>query len=111
MLEVIRSEYMLTAYSKGLTERRAILVHALKNALIPVMTVTGMEVTWMLGGSFIVESIFSLPGLGRATVEAIYERDYVVLQGCLLVYSLIVVVVSIGVDVLYAWLDPRIRYE
>ena len=111
MLEVIRSEYMLTAYSKGLTERRAILVHALKNALIPVMTVTGMEVTWMLGGSFIVESIFSLPGLGRATVEAIYERDYVVLQGCLLVYSLIVVGVSIGIDVLYAWLDPRIRYE
>jgi peptide/nickel transport system permease protein len=111
MLEVIRSDYMVTAYSKGLTERRAILVHALKNAIIPVITVTGLEVTWMLGGSFIIETIFSLPGLGRATVEAIYERDFTVLQGCLLVYSAVVVGTSIGIDVVYAWLDPRIRYD
>jgi peptide/nickel transport system permease protein len=111
MLEVIRSEYMVTAYSKGLTERRTILGHALKNAIIPVVTVTGLEVTWMLGGSFIIETIFSLPGLGRATVEAIYERDFTVLQGCLLVYSTVVIGISLGVDVVYSWLDPRIRYD
>lgn len=111
MLEEIRSDYMLTAYSKGLGERRAILGHALKNAIIPVVTVTGLEITWMLGGSFIIETIFSLPGLGRATVQAIYQRDYTVLQGCLLVYSLVVVVISVGIDVIYAALDPRIRYD
>jgi peptide/nickel transport system permease protein len=111
MLEVIRSDYMMTAYSKGVTERRAVVIHALKNALIPVVTVGGLQITWMLGGSFIIESIFSLPGLGIATVGAIFKRDYTVLQGCVLVYSLAVVVVSIGVDLAYAWLDPRIRYE
>ncbi len=111
MLEVIRSDYMVTAYSKGLTERRAILVHALKNAIIPVVTVTGLELTYLLGGSFIIESIFSLPGLGRATVQAIYQRDYTVLQTCLLVYSSMVVIISIGVDFIYAWLDPRIRFD
>lgn len=111
MLEVIRSDYMMTAYSKGLTERRAILVHALKNAIIPVVTVTGLELTYLLGGSFIIESIFSLPGLGRATVQAIYQRDYTVLQTCLLVYSSMVVIISIGVDFIYAWLDPRIRFD
>jgi peptide/nickel transport system permease protein len=111
MLEVIRSDYMVTAYSKGLAERRAILVHGLKNALIPVITVTGLEVTYLLGGSFIIESIFSLPGLGRATVQAIYERDYTVLQACLLTYSFMVVVISIGVDFVYSWLDPRIRFD
>jgi peptide/nickel transport system permease protein len=111
MLEVIRSEYMLTAYSKGLSERRVIVVHALKNALIPVATVTGLQVTWMLGGSFIIETVFSLPGLGKATVEAIFGRDYTMLQGCLLVYSFAVVAISLLIDVLYAWLDPRIRYE
>lgn len=111
MLEVIRSDYMVTAYSKGLAERRAILVHGLKNALIPVITVTGLEVTYLLGGSFIIESIFSLPGLGRATVQAIYERDYTVLQACLLTYSSIVVIISIGVDFVYSWLDPRIRLD
>jgi peptide/nickel transport system permease protein len=111
MLEVIRSDYMLTAYSKGLTERRVVLVHALKNAIVPVVTVTGLEMTWMLGGAFIVETIFSLPGLGRSTVQAIYERDYTVLQGCLLVFSLVVVVMSVLVDLVYATLDPRIRYE
>jgi peptide/nickel transport system permease protein len=111
MLEVIRSDYMVTAYSKGLAERRAILVHGLKNALIPVITVTGLEVTYLLGGSFIIESIFSLPGLGRATVQAIYERDYTVLQACLITYSFMVVVISIGVDFVYSWLDPRIRFD
>ena len=110
MLEVIYSDYMTTAYAKGLTERRAVLVHAMKNALLPVVTVAGLEITSMLGGSFIIESIFSLPGLGRATVQAILQRDYTVLQGSVLVYSLVVVIVNIGIDLVYAWLDPRIRY-
>ncbi len=111
MLEVIRSDYMVTAYSKGLSERAAIAVHALKNALIPVVTVSGLEITWMLGGSFIIETIFSLPGLGRATIQSIYQRDYTVLQACLLVYAFMVVLISLGIDVLYAWLDPRIHYD
>jgi peptide/nickel transport system permease protein len=111
MLEVIRSDYMRTAYSKGLAERAAVVRHALKNAFIPVVTITGLEITWMLGGSFIIETIFSLPGLGRATVQSIYQRDYTVLQACLLVYSLIVVAVSLIIDLSYAWLDPRIRYD
>jgi len=111
MLEVIRSEYMTTAYSKGLKEQTVILVHALRNALIPVVTVTGLEMTYLLGGSFIIETIFGLPGLGRATVQSIGMRDFTVLQGCLLVYSILVVVVSLTGDVIYAWLDPRIRYD
>jgi len=111
MLEVIRSDYMVTAYSKGVRERRAILYHALKNAIIPVVTVTGLEVTWLLGGSFVIETIFSLPGLGRVTVQSIYERDYPVLQGCLLIYALLVVTISISIDLVYGWLDPRIRYD
>lgn len=111
MLEVIRSDYMVTAYSKGVRERRAIVLHALKNSLIPVVTMSGMNFTYLLGGSFIIETIFSLPGLGRITLEAIYERDYILLQGCLLVYATIVVLVNIFLDVVYAWLDPRIRLE
>ncbi|MBN1317429.1 MAG: ABC transporter permease [Anaerolineales bacterium] len=111
LLEVIRSDYMRTAFAKGLSERMAVMGHALKNALIPVVTVTGMEITWMLGGSFIIETIFSLPGLGRATVQSIYQRDFTVLQACLLVYSTLVVGISFLVDLAYVLLDPRIRYD
>jgi peptide/nickel transport system permease protein len=111
MLEVINSPYIVTAYSKGLRERQVIMVHALKNALIPVVTVGALEISWMLGGSFIIETIFSLPGLGRATVQAIYDRDFVVLQGCLLVFGAVVVGMSTGADLLYGWLDPRIRRD
>ena len=111
MLEEIRSEYVVTAYSKGLGELRVVLVHALRNALIPVVTVIGLGLAWMLGGSFIIETIFSLPGLGQATIHAIYQRDFTVLQGCLLVYSLAVVGASLAVDLIYAALDPRIRYD
>jgi peptide/nickel transport system permease protein len=110
MLEVIRADYMRTAYSKGLNERRAILVHALKNAMIPVVTAGGLDIAWMLGGSFIVETVFSLPGLGRGTVIAIYDRDYTLLQGCLLVYSVVVVLITFITDLSYAYLDPRIHY-
>jgi peptide/nickel transport system permease protein len=111
LLEVVNSDYMLTAYSKGLRERRAVVVHGLKNALIPVVTVGGLEVAWMLGGSFILETIFSLPGLGRATIKAIFDRDFTMLQGSLLVYSGIVIGLSIAIDLLYVYLDPRIRLE
>jgi peptide/nickel transport system permease protein len=111
LLEVVNSDYIRTAYSKGLGERRTIIVHGLKNALIPVVTVGGLEVAWMLGGSFILETIFSLPGLGRATIKAIFDRDFTMLQGSLLVYSGIVIGLSIAVDLLYVYLDPRIRLE
>jgi ABC-type dipeptide/oligopeptide/nickel transport system permease component len=111
MLEVVHSPYMVTAYAKGLRERRAVVVHALKNALIPVVTVSGLEISWMLAGSFIIETIFSLPGMGRATVEAIWDRDFTVVQGSVLVYGLAVVLISIVVDLTYGWLDPRIRCD
>lgn len=111
MLEILNSPYIVTAYSKGLRERQVVVVHALKNALIPVVSVGALEVSWVLGGSFILETIFSLPGLGRATVQAIYDRDFVVLQGCLLVYGVVVVGVSTAADLIYGWLDPRIRRD
>ncbi|MBN1317135.1 MAG: ABC transporter permease [Anaerolineales bacterium] len=110
MLEVIHSGYITTAHSKGLNERKVILGHALKNAIIPVITVLGLEFTWMLGGSFVIETIFTLPGLGRLIVNAIRMRDFTVLQGGLLVYSLLVAAISLLIDLAYAWLDPRIRY-
>jgi len=111
MLEVIRSDYIVTAYSKGAREMRVIFQHALKNAFIPVVTMSSLDFTYLLGGSFIIETIFSLPGLGRATLESIYERDFILLQGCLLVYAIMVVLVNILLDLVYVWLDPRIRLE
>ena len=111
MLEVIRSDFIVTAYSKGARESRVIFQHALKNAFIPVVTMSSLDFTYLLGGSFIIETIFSLPGLGRATLESIYERDFILLQGCLLVYAIMVVLVNILLDLVYVWLDPRIRLE
>jgi len=111
MLEVVREDYIRTAYSKGLTERIVVLRHALKNALIPVITVIGLNVPVVVGGSVIIEQIFALPGMGRLAIEAAFIRDYPVIVGVTLVFSLFVLVIILITDLSYALLDPRIRYS
>jgi peptide/nickel transport system permease protein len=110
LLEVLRQDYVRTAWAKGLAERRVVLKHSLKNALIPVVTVLGIQVAQILSGTVIFESIFGLPGMGRFLFDAITERDYPVIQGINLVVVSTVVMVNLLVDVTYAWLDPRIRF-
>ena len=110
LLEVLRQDYVRTAWSKGLGERVVVLKHALKNALIPVVTVLGIQIAQVLSGTVIFETIFGLPGMGRFLFDAITERDYPVIQGINLVVVTTVVTVNLLVDVVYAYLDPRIRY-
>lgn len=110
LLEVLRQDYMRTAYSKGLTERTVLIRHGLKNALIPVVTIMGLQFASLLGGTVIVESIFTIPGLGRLTIDAIQTRDYPVLQGVVVVFAIVLLVINLAIDLLYAWLDPRIHF-
>jgi peptide/nickel transport system permease protein len=110
LLEVLRQDYVRTAWSKGLRERVVVLKHSLKNALIPVITVLGIQVAQILGGTVIFETIFGLPGIGRFLFDAINQRDYPVIQGVNLLIVTVVVVTNLAVDALYALLDPRIRY-
>lgn len=111
MLEVLRQEYVRAARAKGLAQRVVIWRHGLRNALIPVVTVAGIQFGHLLGGSVIVETIFGWPGVGRLAVNAIWKRDLPVIQGTVLIFTLLFVLVNLAVDVLYACLDPRIRYE
>ena len=111
MLEVVREDYIRTAYAKGLTERVVIFRHAVKNALIPVVTVIGLNVPVVIGGSIIIEQIFGLPGMGRLAVEAAFIRDYPTIIGVTLVYSFVVLLIILITDLSYAFLDPRIRYK
>lgn len=111
MLEVLNEDYVRTARSKGLANRRIINKHALRNALIPVITLIGVEMGYLLGGAFIVEQIFALPGLGRLTINAVSQREYALVQGASLFIALNIVVVNLLVDLLYATLDPRISYD
>ncbi len=110
MLEVLGQDYMRTARSKGLGERVVINRHALRNALIPVVTITGVELGYLLGGTVIIEEIFSLPGIGRLVYNAITQRDYALVQGVALFVALNFVVVNLVVDVIYTAIDPRISY-
>ena len=110
MLEVLRQDYIRTAWAKGLRERAVILRHALKNALIPVITIVGLQVGVAIGGTLILETIFNMPGMGRFFIGAIFQRDYPSVQATVLVLAIVVVFVNIVVDLSYAWLDPRIRY-
>ena len=110
MLEIINKEYVTTARSKGLTDPKINYVHALKNALLPVVTVIGLQSGYLLGGSVITESVFAWPGLGRYIVEAIKLRDYAAVQGSLLFFALTFAFVNLIVDLLYAVLNPRVRY-
>ncbi len=111
MLEVLRQDYIRTAWSKGLKERAVILRHALKNAMIPVITVVGGQVPILIGGSVIMEQIFVLPGIGRYMLDAIGQRDYSIISGVNLMMATVLLVVILLVDLSYAWLDPRIRYR
>jgi peptide/nickel transport system permease protein len=110
MLEVIRQDYIRTAWSKGLSERIVIAKHALKNSLIPVVTLMGMGIGLVFGGSVLVETVFAIPGIGRLLVSSIFAQDYTVIQSGTLVISLVIVLSNLLVDILYGWLDPRIRY-
>lgn len=110
MLEVIRQDYVRTARSKGLHERIVISRHAVRNALIPVVTVVGLQIGYLLGGDVLVEIVFSYPGIGLAMVNGILARDFPLVQGAILLVATSYVVVNLVVDILYAYLDPRIRY-
>ena len=111
MLEVLRQDYIRTAWSKGLKERVVVIGHAVKNALIPVVTIVGAELPVLVGGAVIMEQIFSLPGMGRLMVEALQRRDYTVVSGVNLVIAAAVVISNLLVDISYAYLDPRVRYR
>jgi peptide/nickel transport system permease protein len=110
MLDVMRQEYIRTARAKGLAERIVLVSHALKNAMIPVVTVAGLQIGYLLGGTVVVEEVFSLPGIGRLVLSAIYQRDYPTVQGATLLIAVMVMGVNLVVDAIYAFLDPRIRY-
>lgn len=111
MLEILGEDYIRTARAKGLRERAVVLKHGMRNALIPVVTLIGVEMGYLLGGAFIVEQLFSLPGIGRLTVNAISQREYAVVQGMTLFIALIFLVINLAVDIVYAAIDPRISYD
>jgi len=110
LLEVLRQDYVRTAWAKGLRERVVVLKHSLKNAIIPVVTVLGLQVAQIAGGAVIIETIFGLPGMGQFLVDAIVQRDYPVIQGINLLIVIVIVMVNLLVDLTYAAIDPRIRY-
>jgi len=111
MLEEIRQDYVRTARAKGLNERIVLFGHALRNGLIPVITVFGLQAGMLLAGAMITETIFSWPGLGRLTIQAISARDYPLIQGCILAISLTYIFINLATDLLYSVVDPRIRYD
>ncbi len=111
MLDVLRSEYIRTAAAKGLAARALVLKHALKNALIPVVTVAGLQVGILLGGTVVVEEVFTLPGVGRLVLWSIYQRDYPLTQSTILFIAVMFMTINLVVDLLYGYLDPRIRYS
>jgi peptide/nickel transport system permease protein len=110
MLEVLSQDYIRTARSKGLSPSPILFVHALKNAAVPIVTVIGLGVAFLIGGAVVTETVFAIPGLGRLVVDAILKRDYPVIQGTVLLFSFAYVLVNLGIDLLYTVFDPRIRY-
>jgi ABC-type dipeptide/oligopeptide/nickel transport system permease component len=111
MLEIIRQDFIRTAWAKGLAERLVINRHALKNALIPVVTIIGLQVGYLLGGDILVETVFSYPGIGLAMVNGILARDFPLVQGAILLVASSYVLINLTVDIAYAYIDPRIHYE
>lgn len=109
MIEVINEDYIRTAHAKGLAEGQVVRRHALKNALIPVITIIGLEIGVYLGGSIVTETVFSWPGLGRAMMDAIYAHDYPIVQGAVLIYAFLIVIVNLIVDLTYLIIDPRLK--
>jgi len=111
MLEVLRQDYIRTAWSKGLKERVVVIRHALKNALIPIVTIMGYQIPILIGGTVIIENIFQLPGMGQLTIYAATQRDYTEISSLLLLFTLLIMMVNLFVDVTYAFLDPRVHYR
>ena len=111
MLEVLRQDYIRTAWSKGLRERVVVIRHAIKNALIPVVTLIGLQLPILVGGAVIMENIFNLPGLGRLMLTALNSRDYPVISGINLFFAAMVVAINLVIDLIYGYLDPRVRYR
>ena len=111
MLEVLRQDYIRTAWSKGLRERVVVSRHALKNAFIPVITLIGLEIPVLVGGTIIIEQIFALPGIGLLTLDALSRRDYTVVSGLNLMVAVAILFINLAVDLTYGWFDPRVRYE
>jgi peptide/nickel transport system permease protein len=110
MMEVLSQDYVRTARAKGVGRRDVLYIHALKNAAVPIVTIIGIGFAALIGGAVVTESVFALPGIGRLTVDAILQRDYPVIQGVVLVFSVVYVLVNLVVDLLYTFFDPRIRY-
>ena len=111
MLEVLRQDYVRTARAKGLPNYLVVGKHALANAMIPIVTVIGIIVSLLISGSVVTETVFSIPGVGQLLTSAILNRDYPMIQGALLFVTMIVVGINIAMDIVYAWLDPRVRYD
>lgn len=111
LLQVIREDYIRTARAKGLQERVVVIVHALKNSLIPVVTVLGPLLAIVVTGTFVIEQIFGIPGMGKHFITSIGNRDYTLITGVSLIFVVILVLANLAVDIVYAWLDPRIRFD
>jgi peptide/nickel transport system permease protein len=111
MLEVLRQDYIRTAWSKGLNERVVVLRHALKNALLPIITIIGSQVSLLIGGSVIIENIFQLPGMGQLFINAIGQRDYTLVESIVLLYAVAIVIINLLTDLTYGMLDPRVHYN
>ena len=109
-MEVLQSDYIRYARAKGLSSSRVYFLHALKNAAVPIVTIIGIGIALLIGGAVVTESVFAIPGLGRLTVDAILRRDYPVIQGVVLMFSLVYVLVNLIIDLTYTIVDPRIRY-
>ena len=111
MLEVFREDYIRTARSKGLSERVVITRHALKNASLPVLTISGWQVGRLVAGTVVIEKIFLVPGMGKLLIDSIFARDFTMIQAIVLVVAVLVMLINLFVDLMYGWLDPRIRFE
>jgi len=110
MLEVLEEDYIRTARAKGQTESRVLISHALKNASIPIVTIIGIGIALLIGGVVVTESVYNIPGLGRLVVDAILKRDYPIIQGLILMFSFVYIIINLVIDIVYTILDPRIRY-
>jgi peptide/nickel transport system permease protein len=111
MLEIVRQDYIRTAWSKGLKESAVVLKHALKNALIPVVTLLGINLRTLVGGAVLVETVFNIPGMGRLAVTSVINKDFITVQACVLIIAVVVLLGNLLVDISYGWIDPRIRYQ
>ena len=110
MLEVMHQDYIRTAWSKGLKERVVVMAHALKNSLIPVVTLSGMGLAFILGGSVLIETVFNIQGMGQMLVNAVFAHDYPIVQAFIFFIAMFVLMINLLIDISYGWLDPRIRY-